>query len=612
MRPRVLRNPRLVLSIAAALLALLASACAQNGGASQAQLDAKQKEVTDLQKQLASAAPVKLVQAGQVAQPAAAATPTGWDTPESIRGGLKLVNTYDSSGPDAWDVSAHPLVYFTSEGLGYGSRPSKTNKLAGVDVIDANSYKVVASALFDLGGTPTSQPHGLGTSPDGKWVYIGFAQKTASGDTQNLVLIINARTLKLDKTLTQVNNTGWGTSSQRLHHVMGFTDWQGHDRVTLEFGFGNTGGPGFILDPKDDNRVWKAITNDNVAPQGHPYYVVDPTGKFLYISMDAPWISDSDFKGAASIAKLNLETGAVTVITGVGNHPIGMRVTADGKFLYVNDAINSQVYKIDNQTNKVVAHTSAGVAGNYGMVLNWDETELWTVGKGEGSHNTGGVLGVIDLKTFQPTNSFNQPVQTGGAIEDHMIVHPDPDRNEAWISSAGTFETIVVDLKTREVKARIPTASGGDTHNGAFVRYAADWAGTLLADHAGPKAELNKIRLSKVAAAQKAAAPAQSAAATPPAAPASASATPAASSRDALLAQGKILYEKTAGGVGCASCHGIDGKGAGTSGTGAPDIRGASEAKVRATLSGGVAAMNFIKLNENEMQAIVAYVGQLK
>jgi hypothetical protein len=51
------------------------------------------------------------------------------------------------------------------------------------------------------------------------------------------------------------------------------------------------------------------------------------------------------------------------------------------------------------------------------------------------------------------------------------------------------WETIVLDLKTHEVKAPIPTPNGADTHSGGFVRYTPDWKG-LLADMGGPKASL--------------------------------------------------------------------------------------------------------------------------
>jgi mono/diheme cytochrome c family protein len=69
-----------------------------------------------------------------------------------------------------------------------------------------------------------------------------------------------------------------------------------------------------------------------------------------------------------------------------------------------------------------------------------------------------------------------------------------------------------------------------------------------------------------------------------------------------------LVFEKTAGGVGCALCHGLDGKGGGISGLGAPDIRGAKEAKVRGAIAGGVPLMSFIKLNDAEITAVAAYV----
>ncbi|MBI4319745.1 MAG: hypothetical protein HY675_14750 [Chloroflexi bacterium] len=450
------------------------------------------------------ASPSTMVQAGQLQPAPAGAAPSKWDTDESIRGGLKLVATYDSSGPDAWSAADHPMVYITSEGAGYRHRPAKTNLGPGVQIIDAYTKKVVGSALFDLGGKTIMQPHGLGIAPDGKWVYIGFRDELPSGETRALTLVVNPRTLKLDKVLKQEGYRPPGSPEfvGALHHSGAFTDWQGRDRALLTYGFGAIGGPYFLLDPKDDNRVVRAITYDDVRPIGHPYPSPDPTGKFLYISMGSPQIQEAESK-IAGIAKLNLETGAVTAIEGVGNHPIGISHTSDGKFTYVNDGTNSMVFKIDNATNKVVAHTSAGVAGPYGNRLSWDESKLYTIGKGEGSHNTGGVVGEINLVTFRPENSFNQPIDVGGSIMDHGILHPDPKLNEMWISSAGTWETIVLDLNTRKVTARIPSPNGGDTHSGGFVRYARDWKGELLIDMFGPQKAMYQTMRERVEASKK-------------------------------------------------------------------------------------------------------------
>jgi mono/diheme cytochrome c family protein len=95
-------------------------------------------------------------------------------------------------------------------------------------------------------------------------------------------------------------------------------------------------------------------------------------------------------------------------------------------------------------------------------------------------------------------------------------------------------------------------------------------------------------------------------AATTPAAAASASA-PATG----VVALGKRVYE-TAGDVGCTDCHQPSGRGGKTAaGDSAPDIRGATLTKVRDAVSGGVGVMSFIKLSEQEIAAVVAYLDYL-
>jgi mono/diheme cytochrome c family protein/DNA-binding beta-propeller fold protein YncE len=545
-------------------------------------LSALQSDNAALQQQLATMAPVQVVQAGQLAPPPPAAQPTGWDTAESIRGRLRLLATYDSSGPDAWDAAAHPLVYFTSEGV--ETRPMKT----GVQVIDAYAKKVIKSALFDLGEEVTENPHSVGVSPDGRWLYLGQMHRVAAtGQIRTVLMIVNARTLKLDKVLEGTARVDW------FHHITGFTDWMGRDRVLVAFGRTPGGSPHYILDPNDNNRVVRAITIEDIGYKiGHPYPTVDPTGRYVYVSVFAPpW--RTQLHNTAGIAKLNLETGGVTIIPFIGDNPIGMAHTSDGRFTFVNDSHGSAVYKIDNATNTIVGNTSAGVTGPYGLVLNWDETLLYPIGKGEGGHNIGSVVGVISAATMTtPRQLVRQlPINLGGSASsiDHGILHPDPKVNELWISNMNGWETIVLDLNTHKVKNYIPTPNGGDTHNGAFVRYGADWKGELLADMGGPKAAVRTLMRERVAA-------------VPPASPAQAAApapTPAA--------LGRAIFEKTAGGVGCAACHGVDGRGGAR--LNAPDIRGANEMRLRAALA-GVAAMSFT-LNEAEITAVVAHLQEL-
>lgn len=477
---------------------------------------------TALEGKLKAKVPVEIAQVGQVQGAPAAAQPSGWDTAESVRGGLKLVATFDSSGPDAWDVKAHPNVYVSSEGgVPFGAAAGTAALYPGLHLIDSYSKELVASANYNLGATVS--PHTVGVSQDGKWFYLEGA-RSVDQKTEIVVFIINARTLKIDKVLKQQSMYQGALRTQNLHHVTAFTDSKGNDRVALEFGFGSTGGPHFLLDPKGDNKVVKAITMDDTGyPMGHPFLTVDPTGKFLFVSLKmAAWSGATH--GVGGIAKINMENWAVTVITAVGDHIIGMMTTADGKFLYANDGEGSRTYKIDLALNQAVANTSASVAGPYGMALTWDEKLLYLVGKGEGAANQGHVLGVIDTTTFRPASStllgVNQPIELGGNSRtvDHAQLHPDPKVNELWISNMGGPETTVLDLNTNKVIAHISTPHGGNTHSGGFIKYNADWTGTVLADHGGPKKDMLTTRaaMAKAAAVTPTAVPAT---ATPTAAP---------------------------------------------------------------------------------------------
>ena len=84
-------------------------------------------------------------------------------------------------------------------------------------------------------------------------------------------------------------------------------------------------------------RNFKEDLEDIGYKIGHPYPTVDPTGRFVYVSVFAPpW--RTQLHNTAGIAKLNLETGAVTIIPFVGDNPIGMAHTTDGRYTYVNDS----------------------------------------------------------------------------------------------------------------------------------------------------------------------------------------------------------------------------------------------------------------------------------
>ncbi len=439
----------------------------------------------------------------------AAAAKSDWTNAEATRGGMSLVAQFDSSGPDAWSPTDHPLIYITSES-NFNPNPNKTLEggWGGFQLIDAYTKKEVANFVGVTTPKPSDlrrAPHGVDVSPDGAWAYIGWTE-VGDGPTggTSYVAVVNVRTLKIDKLLKQESRFHGAPRAQGLHHVQAWRDIDGIDRVVLMFGFGADGGPHIILDPKQDNKVMRAITYEDVQVMGHPFTTPSPDGKTLYVSIGSPEIRDSAFR-EAGVAKVDLDTGEVTNVMGTGNHPIGIIHDVDGKFTYVVDGEGSAVYKIDDELDEVVGRTSAGVAGPYGAAFNWDESLIFTVGKGEGSHNIGTVLGVIETKTFNPSRTLlaQMPIQLGGSASsvDHAILHPDPKVNEMWISNMNGWETIVLDLNTYQPKAWIPTAHGGDTHSGGFVRYNPDFTGELMSDQGGVKSESMRdlVRAAKAA-----------------------------------------------------------------------------------------------------------------
>jgi mono/diheme cytochrome c family protein len=74
---------------------------------------------------------------------------------------------------------------------------------------------------------------------------------------------------------------------------------------------------------------------------------------------------------------------------------------------------------------------------------------------------------------------------------------------------------------------------------------------------------------------------------------------------DPVAAAGKVIFEETAGGVGCAACHGMD-----ATGDIGPNIRGQDSVAVLQALSANE-DMQFIELSKDEVDQVAAYLRYL-
>ncbi len=440
---------------------------------------------------LVASAVLALALAGGGAVSAQAQTSAqAWTTPWAKKLGVVLEKSFDSSGPDAWDPKKNPLVFVTSEGPGYGGLLSGV-KLPGFAIINADTRKVVAHKNYDvlgMGWRNVMEPHGLGVSSDGKWIYLPTGEGSFGTKGKGRLLIINARTLKLDKMLKLQSNP---------HHAKAFSNGAGKT-LTLVESFRGGLQPTFALDPANDNKVVGGVEKSEVNKKGSGLGFVSPDGEELFIVVGNHHLPPKQIgkTGKASIYRIDTETWKRTGIIAVPDgNPIWTAFSSNGRYAYFSGSHGSNVFKYDRTENAVISYARAGVEGPYGIHLGWRDRYLFSVGKGESSHNRGRVLGMIDTKLMEkPRGTSPMDQFTTNCIRgDHATLHPDPEANELWITCNSSFEIVIFDLDQRKVTARIPMPNGGSTHSGSFVQYAG-WKGEVVSDQNGLQGNALKLK----------------------------------------------------------------------------------------------------------------------
>ena len=316
----------------------------------------------------------------------------GWETEWADMVDVSLIAEFDSSGMPAWDPGAHPNVFITTEGMGYSGLMSGLNT-PGVAIIDADTKEIVASQHYELEGAEDYfEPHGLGVSPDGRWIYLPTGTSPGFGAVgTGRLLIIDALTLKLNKVLATPTNP---------HHAKMFTHADGRQLV-LAYTF-REGGL-YILDPNDDNRMVGSVPNGELQGRGYLGFVT-PDGKYLLVSTRPPRGVDAHgFVAVVSTENWKL----VRTIDVIDTDPIWISFNAMGTEAYVSGGHESLIAKVDISGEpsawSVTGVSSAAALGPYGVHPNWDDDRLFVVSKGEGAHNRGITLGEVNPTIMRPT-----------------------------------------------------------------------------------------------------------------------------------------------------------------------------------------------------------------
>jgi DNA-binding beta-propeller fold protein YncE len=387
-----------------------------------------------------------------------------WTTDAARHVGVRLLETRDATGRPAYPVAAGDLLFFTNVGTAYGAK----NTTNSVVVVNAKARKPIAVSELDPAWSKGWTSHGIGVSPDARYIYLPGMAPTSASNPGSL-LILDARTLRIQRILT--------TPAQRAHHIKVFEDWTGRRRLLVEdfnwFGAGAMAAPkstGFyVLDHLDDNKVVAGMTIANIG--GTPYAgFTAPDGRYLYFSIPGP-----EFRLAVTgqvqgwLAKIDMQTWRTVQNLPMGAYPLWTVFTQDGQWAWVTQSGDAQVTKIrrataPGQVDEIVASVPTG-PGPYGLRMSIDDRELWVADKGEGSAERGKTITIIDTVA----NKVKRTVQTNCLVNDHIVLSP--DGREMWATCNQSHEIVVLDARTYEILSRIPMPNQGDSHGGSFVVY---------------------------------------------------------------------------------------------------------------------------------------------
>jgi DNA-binding beta-propeller fold protein YncE len=385
----------------------------------------------------------------------------GWTTADAQRLDIRLLETRDPSGPPAYPVAPGDLLFFTNSGNGYGAKNPKNS----VVVIDARTKKPLAISDVDSFYTEGYGSHGIGVSPDGTYIYLPNLESIGGAGTRtpNATLILDARTLKIYQVIA---------SAGTPHHVKVFQDPAGVPRVLIEdwtWLSPTTNGTSFyVLDHADNNKVIAGMLPSEIHGGTYAGFTT-PDGKYLYYSVPPPSRTELMPTIQGWLAKIDMETWALVQAIPMDRYPLWTVFSKDGKWAWVTNSADEKVVKIQRATapgerDRVVAEVPTGV-GPYGLRMSIDDTELWVADKGELGPRHGATLTIIDTEQHE----VKRTLQTDCIRNDHLILSP--DGQEMWAMCNVSFEIVVLDTQTHDIKTRIPMPNLGDPHGGVFVQY---------------------------------------------------------------------------------------------------------------------------------------------
>ncbi|MBI3995142.1 MAG: YncE family protein [Nitrospirae bacterium] len=327
-----------------------------------------------------------------------------------------------------------------------------------IQIIDGESLKVTAEIEADADGKPaTSKPHMILFSPDYKYAYVanvGSAPKT------NNILVIRASDRKIVATLP---------SGPVTHAVTPSPDGKRAFATSV-------GGDTLIEILTDASKESFAVGRE--IPVGDGPGNVKDRPICVFFSADSRKVYVTNGGDPAAVDPLS--TGSVSIIdvesgkqlkqfSNVGQEACGLALSKDGGRIYINVGGYVNVYAtIDTKTDTVIRQGNSGGYDSHGIRLSPDGKELWLANRLSNS------ITIVDASTDKITARITE----AGDRPDLIDFSPDGSRAFLTLRGQAVTKTVhdvtgkepglaVIEVKDRKRTAHV--ALEGDPH-GLAVR----------------------------------------------------------------------------------------------------------------------------------------------
>lgn len=264
-----------------------------------------------------------------------------------------------------------------------------------IAVLDASTLKLIKTLP---GG---SNPHGLGISPDGKYLYVPSL-------SSNIISVIDTSKGKIIKSID---------IGEASHHVA-VSPTGKHVYVTLS--------------SADTVAVIDASTYQVVAmiPVGiNPDYPqFSPDGKYAYVTN----------MNSNSVSVINAAKLSVVESIDVGKLPNHLIVAPDGKYIYVSNLGSDTVSVINAEKNKVTATINVG-DGPHGIAITPDGKKVFVANSEDASFS---VIETANNTVIDTVDVGDDPNHVTVSLKADVVYMGQPDAEKLLIIDSSTNKVL--------------------------------------------------------------------------------------------------------------------------------------------------------------------------